>query len=98
MAFKFNVFTSNFDIVEAGSSFWLDPVPTRADLPSGVADGAAINVLDEESIFVYEAATDEWHNTRLSLELIFILQVPQLLEEFLQILRTLLETRLLMIM
>lgn len=67
MGFKFNPFTANFDLVEGQSPYWRDPVATRGDLPSGVPDGAAINVLDEESIFVYDLATDEWHNTRLSL-------------------------------
>lgn len=67
MGFKFNVFTSNFDLVEGGSvTTWLPPVNTRNDLPSGDSDGAARVVLDEDTVFVYDNAADEWHNTRLS--------------------------------
>jgi len=67
LAFKFNIFTSNFDIVEGGGlTTWLPPVNTRADLPSGDSDGAARVVLDEDTAFVYDNAADEWHNLRLS--------------------------------
>lgn len=69
MGFKFNPFTSNFDIVVEGSSTWIDPVATRASLPTGVTDGTAAVVLDEDSVFVYDSGADEWHNTRLSLTL-----------------------------
>lgn len=69
MAFKFNVFTSNFDIVEGGTNpFWLPPVTTRANLPSGDPDGACRVVLDEDIAFVYDSGAMEWHNSRLSEE------------------------------
>lgn len=67
MGFKFNPFIGNFDEVGGDSPFWLGPVATRAALPSGAADGACAVVLDEETIFQYDNATDTWYNTRVSL-------------------------------
>ena len=67
MAYKFNPFTVNFDEVGGDSPFWLPPVATRADLPDTAADGAATTVLDEDTIFVYDLASDTWNNTRISL-------------------------------
>jgi hypothetical protein len=69
LSIKFNPFTSNFDFVGAGadSPYFKPPVADRASLPSGDADGTIRVVLDEESIFQYDQASDEWHNTRLSL-------------------------------
>jgi len=68
MGLRFNPFTSNFDFDSAATATtWLPPVATRASLPSGDSDGAARVVLDEDTVFVYDNAADEWHNTRLTL-------------------------------
>lgn len=68
MSFKFNVFTSNFDEVGAGSSspYWLPPVANEASLPTGDADGAARVVLNTELVYTYDLASDKWRNTGLS--------------------------------
>ena len=49
-------FTGKLDLVEgaAASTFWLSPSSTRGSLPSGDANGAARNVLDEESMTALE--------------------------------------------
>ncbi|PCI45885.1 MAG: hypothetical protein COB41_00405 [Proteobacteria bacterium] len=67
MSFKFNVFTGTLDEVGGDSPYWLSPVATRGDLPSGVADGAMAVVLDEELVFEYDSGSDEWHSQRLNL-------------------------------
>jgi len=67
VAYKFNPFTGNLDLVGGDSAFWLSPVATRASLPSGVADGAMIVVLDEELVFEYDLTLDEWFSQRINL-------------------------------
>jgi hypothetical protein len=65
MGLRFNIFTSNFDIVDSGSTTWLPPVADEASLPITDVDGAARVVLDQDEVYVFDLATTQWHRSRL---------------------------------
>ncbi len=53
MSFKFNVFTSNFDIVDSGSSFWADPVANKTALDAITTDVDGTVRLTKDTNFVW---------------------------------------------
>lgn len=60
MSLVFNPFISNFQFLDDGGNFWLDPVANFAALPATDPDGAARIVLNEDAVYTYDSGTLTW--------------------------------------
>lgn len=68
MAFKLNIFTGTFDIVEGfGFTSWKSPVANAASLPiAGNTDGDARVTLDTSEVWVWDNATSRWESQQFN--------------------------------